>query len=122
MLVHDRPGGHRRGGRRGWPGRRGEGGYDHLGRRRAVAERGQDIHLAQLGDDLLGRVSLARHRGPPRGPKPYLRADHFGGGGSTGPGTAERTRATDRRGCTNGLPTPCKEEPEPAWRQATGRT
>ena len=44
--------------------------------------RDQDVHLAQLGDDLLGLVSLAGHRGPPRGPKPYLRVDHFSGGGS----------------------------------------
>ena len=27
-------------------------------------------------------VSLPRHRGPPSGSKPYIRADHFNGGGS----------------------------------------
>src|SRR5215218_3336510 len=53
MLVHDRPGGHRRGGRRGWPGRRGEGGYDHLGRRRAVAERGVRAHLVVVASPAL---------------------------------------------------------------------
>src|SRR3712207_6118884 len=53
MLVHDRPGGHRRGGRRGWPGRRGEGGYDHVGRRRAVAERGVRAHLVVVASPAL---------------------------------------------------------------------
>ena len=36
----------------------------HLGD--AVALRNQDIDLAQLGEDLLGRVSLPRNHGPPQ--------------------------------------------------------
>src|SRR4029453_10672746 len=48
----------------------------------ALPLRDQDIHLAQLGDDLLGLVPLAWHRGPPSCPKTYLRMDHFSGGGS----------------------------------------
>src|SRR5919112_873160 len=66
MLVHDRPGGHDGGDRRGWPGPGGEGGQDHLGCRRAVAERGvradvvvvpppaldHDLRLAQAVEDL----------------------------------------------------------------------
>ena len=48
----------------------------------APALRGQDVHLAQLGDDLLGLASLARPRGPPCCPKTYLRMDHSRGGGS----------------------------------------
>src|SRR5215207_5889799 len=51
----------------------------------ALALRDQDVHLAQLGDDLLGLVPLARHRGPPSCPKTYLRTDHFTGGGSVAP-------------------------------------
>src|SRR3954470_24780040 len=36
---------------------------DRLGH--ALALRGQNINLAQLGDDLLRLVALSRHRGPP---------------------------------------------------------
>src|SRR4051794_24998075 len=49
--------------------------------RRAL--RDQHVHLAQLGNNLFGRVSLLAHRDPPIGSRePYFRADHFTGGGS----------------------------------------
>src|SRR5215210_2221554 len=44
--------------------------------------RDQDIHLAQLGNDLFGGVSLLAHRDPPSASKPYFRMDHSKGGGS----------------------------------------
>jgi hypothetical protein len=43
------------------------------------------------GGDLLGLVPLAWHRGPPWGPKHYLRMDHFTGSGSI---AANRARGT----------------------------
>src|ERR671916_2423409 len=59
----------------------------------ALPLRDQDIHLAQLGDDLLRLVPLAGHRGPPSCPKTYLRMDHFSGGGSISRLSAEQLRA-----------------------------
>src|SRR4051812_31124085 len=44
--------------------------------------RDQDIHLAQLRNDLFGGVSLLTHRDPPLAQKPYFRMDHSNGGGS----------------------------------------
>src|SRR5215208_6123421 len=54
---------------------------DRLRHRRALWD--QHVHLAQLGHDLFGGVSLLSHSDPPIGShEPYFRADHFNGGGS----------------------------------------
>src|SRR4051812_18372081 len=58
-------------------------GADCIRHRRAL--RDQDIHLAQLGYDLFGGVSLLAHRDPPIGSyEPYCRADHFNGADQVG--------------------------------------
>src|SRR5215203_4319161 len=44
--------------------------------------RNQNVHLAQLGNNLFGGVSLLSHRDPPSAWKPYFRMDHSKGGGS----------------------------------------
>jgi len=61
----------------------------------------EDMHAAvklhKLGNDLLGLVSLPRHRGPPsRLQKPYLRSDHFKGGGSRAAPACLLDRADDK--------------------------
>src|SRR4029450_2459708 len=62
----------------------------------ALPLRDPDIPLAQLGDDLLRLVPLARHRGPPSCSKTYLRMDHFSGGGSGARRSTTPARCTSR--------------------------
>src|SRR5271156_3415297 len=55
------------------------------GVRNRLALRRQDIHLAQLGDNLFRLVAFLSHRGPPPRSKTYFKVDQFSGGGSAGP-------------------------------------